>query len=946
MLWISAVSGAGKSYLYAFLVKHLQSIASADEPVLFYMFDGRNVDNNSSLSAACSLAYQLLGVAQMSESLLDTLNNHRVQTGQSKATDFEPLWDIVSKFIGRLSRFTLVLDGLDECEDRVVLLGSIIEILKNSNAKIIVLSRREADFIQTLQIFPQIRFGKTDNGQDILSFLQSRILSNDKLRKLSSKNDVLKRFGNDLATELSNRSDGSFLWAKTALREIESTATTSEIIAVIKGLPSDLKQFYEFILVGYSKRLDAVKRRICCMIFRWLICAARPLSGRELRAAIEYEYLHPNLACEENDDSVSDSELDSDDEFHITQTEIEELCGSLVITDGGSMKFAHISIVEFLRQQPLNQHGRENIDDFFVNIPDTNRHLMMVCVNYLQTKLGRRAIRREDRGKYLQFNATDESTAFQVYCICQWPFHLSESVKANLEPIKGKLKEFLIGSKMPYWLEKCIIIEGRNLWTLEQRMRTTSRWCTNHAQYQPSDHELTTFIDQWSKGILSLLERHGPSLEEVPSEIHFIDPCCYDEFNEDVSVFSKGVQSDSAVYDQHFPLHSKILSHCKNVSRGPDRRHKMDFPRRDFPKLTLFHVDTQRSVIFSASYRSPSPELRCQEILTGHKLEPMRFPQESEDRRAFYCEGSSISPDGKYLALMYFSGLLTYDADTNYRYDIIVWKLAEQIDIGNNDTKAWCEVVKTMSYEKIFIGSSPRPLAIDTSNNFYSFLGCVRIEDPSPVEAAIKPIPTASVGGRRLPESIANLRNICFSADCRFLIAYDQPKLSLLRFLVEDMTLCSTTKVSNPELLVCCVSYSGRFVVWRHFDGENRSCYLHDFEQDHSIEVPASEEISTPLNVSLKFTLNEDSLIGIMDSITSPGRHCISIWSPLSSAIQQFYLGPVQKILGFHLTNVDEPAYLASLDRWTEVDLARLELSKYQPELYVAENPHIHRSIS
>lgn len=499
---------------------------------------------------------------------------------------------------------------------------------------------------------------------------------------------------------------------------------------------------------------------------------------------------------------------------------------------------------------------------------------------------------------------------------------------------------------MPYWLEIYIVIEGRNLRIFEQRMRTMLRWCTSHAENQPSDHELTTFIDQWSKGILSLLELHGPSPEEVPSEIQFIDPHCDHEFNEDDSVFSKDIRPVAAVYNQHFPLHSKILSHYINVSGGPDRRHKMEFPRRDFPKLTLFHVDTQRGVIFSASYKSRSPELRCQEIMTGHKLQPMRFTKESEDRRIFYCEGSSISPDGRYLALIYYSGLQTDDADKRSRYDIIVWKLAEQLNIGNNDTKAWCEIVKAIPCKKPFMGSSPGPLAIDTNNSLYSFWGCVQIDDPSPVEAAITPITTVSFGRRRLPESIADLRNICFSADCRFLIAFDRHKLSLVRFRVEDMTLCSTIMISSSEVLVGCVSCSGRFVVWRHFDDEHRSCYLHDFEQGHSIQVPASEEISHPEHINLKFTLNEDSLIGIMDKSTRPGQQFVSIWSPLSSAIQQSWIEPVQDILGFHSTNVNEPVYLASLDRWIEVDLARPKLSKYQPELYGVEKPLVHCKVS
>ena len=538
MLWISAVPGAGKSFLYAFLVEHLRRVASANsEPILFYMFDARNVDDSSALSAACSLAYQLLNVTQISETLLDTLDNYRVQTGQSKAIEFEPLWDILSEFLPQLSGFTLLLDGLDECEDRVVLLDSIIEVFKNSNAKIIVLSRREADFIQRLEAFPQVRFGKAENCSDIVSFLQSRIVSSDKLRKISESEHVLRRLGCDLAVKLSTRSDGSFLWARTALREIESKATTSEIIDVIEGLPSDLKQSYGFILEGYNKRLDTVRRRICCMMFRWLICAARPLSGKELRAAVEYEYIHPNIAGESNNDSVDDPECGSDDEFHITQAEIEQLCGSLVVTDGGSVQLAHISIAEFLRQG--HEYASRQIECFFVDVPSANLYITMVCTDYLQTELGHPPVQWKDRNRELHLDATDEAKGFLIYSISQWLFHLSQIGMADLDPVRKRLERFLLGPGMLYWVESWFTIEGRNLWALQRQIRVLLSSRTQQCVLEKSEMKIPTLIRRWSKGFLQLLERHGPCLEQLPVKIHFIDPQSFEDPEAETSNFAE-----------------------------------------------------------------------------------------------------------------------------------------------------------------------------------------------------------------------------------------------------------------------------------------------------------------------------------------------------------------------------------------------------------------------
>ena len=940
MLWISAVPGAGKSFLYAFLVEHLRNIASVDSgPILHYMFDGRNVDSSSSLSAACSLVYQLLGVTKKRETFLDTLDSFRVQTGQSKATDFEPLWDILSDFVPQLPRSTLVLDGLDECGDRVVFLESIIEVLRKSNAKIIILSRWEADLFKQLKDFLQVRFGNTENCSDILSFLQLEISRNEKLRKSSIQEHVLRRFGRDLATELCKRADGSFLWAKTALREIESKATTSEIIAAVEVFPSDLKQFYGTILEGYSKRLDAVKRRIYCMILRWLVCAARPLSGKELRTAIEYEYLHPILDSELEDDSVGDSEGGSNDEFHVTQSEIEELCGSLVVISGGSVQLAHISIAEFLRQG--HEHGSRQIECFFVDVPSANLYLTMVCTDYLQTELGHPPIQWKDRYREIHLDATDESKGFLIYSIGQWLFHLAQIGLTDLGTSENRLERFLLGPAMLYWLEMWFAIEGRNLWSLQWQIRVILSQFGRQCVLKTPEPTTAALIRRWSKSFSQLLERHGPSLEQLPAKIHFIDPQSYEDFEEEISIFANFRRPDPPIHIPHFRLRSQFLSCDANKSC---HCHKLNLSCYDSSHLRIFNVDMQRHALFTAVYCTKYPEIRCQSLKTGQMLKPLSPICKYKADRDFLCEAFTISPDGRYLAIMYRSAHWHGLTATESCFDINIWEMPESLDFDTSKEGDWCKIADAISFEAPSIGRTPQPINIDESNVLHSPVGPIQIA-PHGLNPETREINTTAVVRQSyVPEHLIGLVGIAFSGDCRFMIAYDPQTSQLNRYVTDGMSLNSTIAISARYMTLCCISRTGKFVVWGDVAREQREYYLQDFSRGFCTLLPGSEEIIIPPDINLTFSTDEQYLLGVMGNMIYQDSNYIALWTSLSTKIKLVRSEIISTITGLHFTAADSPAYCATNDRWFQFDPLRLDM--LHVEFYKHRNSYTRTEVS
>ena len=246
LLWISAAPGAGKTALSSFLIRHLQSNPSDDScEVLYYMFNGKDADMSTDLSAACALIHQLLNRSErLDENLVEELYNHKLNKGQQKASDFEFLWLTIITYVRRITGAVIVIDGLDECTQRLSFTKSIFDFWRDSSVKFIILSQRQTEVpieMRTgLNSHLDVRFGWEENQNDIRSFLQSAISKSEKLSLEAVQEGVHRRFGTSLAELLVSRANGSFIWASSALKVLESKITLAEVVAAAERLPTDL----------------------------------------------------------------------------------------------------------------------------------------------------------------------------------------------------------------------------------------------------------------------------------------------------------------------------------------------------------------------------------------------------------------------------------------------------------------------------------------------------------------------------------------------------------------------------------------------------------------------------------------------------------------------------------------------------------------------------------
>ena len=101
---------------------------------------------------------------------------------------------------------------------------------------------------------------------------------------------------------------------------------------------------------------------------------------------------------------------------------------------------------------------------------------------------------------------------------------------------------------MLYWLESWYIFEDQGSSALQQQLETVCRWCASRAEKDLTDAGLCALVKQWCRGVLQLTERHDGTLELDLLEIHFIDPCLFDDPGPDnVSLSLKFVLSDPPV---------------------------------------------------------------------------------------------------------------------------------------------------------------------------------------------------------------------------------------------------------------------------------------------------------------------------------------------------------------------------------------------------------------
>ena len=210
-----------------------------------------------------------------------------------------------------------------------------------------------------------------------------------------------------------------------------------------------------------------------------------------------------------------------------------------------------------------------------------------------------------------------------------------------------------------------------------------------------------------------------------------------------------------------------------------------------------------------------------------------------------------MSQDNNLLALLYCSASINSGRHSKDRYDINIWKIVKGFD-SEDVSKPWCEILKSMSYSSTFRGYSPQPILADSHNVLHHLWGQVDLH------RLISNGITNDIGNdepnaiSRLLECHEGLDGMSLNPDDPYLIGLELQDLSIVRYITDNTSLHSSVTISVREAMLCAISYSGDFVIWRDMGSSQHSCYLHDFVRDKCTRLLGSEEIGFSAHLNLE----------------------------------------------------------------------------------------------
>ncbi|KAJ4351397.1 uncharacterized protein N0V89_006739 [Didymosphaeria variabile] len=334
-LWLHGSSGAGKTVLVSGLVDYLQKIALTSPTIQAVAFHYCDFAHQPSLVVSQilgSLVRQLIQQLQHFPLALRELYHRRSDKEPPQLDDITSLLRDVFKEESKVTY--IIIDGIDECSDRTVLLkvlrGLWEQTSNTSSIRVLLSSRPEVDIMRAFMNRPRFEILPEHVQQPLQVHVRIEIARIPKLGHLSDRDRQ------SLEKSLVARADGMFRWVQCQLDALQRARTIKALHEALQVLPHDLSETYDRILRNIEDcDLEYVDRAL-----KWLVGTERPLSLAELAEAIAID--------------PTKNQLD-DEEKLLDPHEILELCGSLVRVHGGKVVLAHFSVKEYLLSSRLTE---------------------------------------------------------------------------------------------------------------------------------------------------------------------------------------------------------------------------------------------------------------------------------------------------------------------------------------------------------------------------------------------------------------------------------------------------------------------------------------------------------------------------------------------------------------------------------------------------------------
>jgi hypothetical protein len=346
---------------------------------------------------------------------------------------FYRLWAILLELTKDMPHFTLIVDGLDECDhkSRSDLCLELIKLSSQSNAQVIVLFRNHSELESLFQESFKIEITPSAVSEDILLYVNEEIQRNPK---------KLLQLQGEIIETITTSCQGMFLWVKMMLKCLKSAATHHDQLVYLARCPPDLNAFYEHLISNRTKTgqltEDCLRRRR--EIFLVLLGVLRALTCDELSVVLALR--------------VDNTQLDEFDKLIDPEEEVMHLCWPLARISQGYVHLMHNSIKEYLNQ-PTNSIN--------ITVGDSDAYLAWKCLVALSQEEYRspNKIAILIRRNVAVSGERDDDKYFYQYAATHWFVHFLAVSKP--EPGLVKLAvSFLVGNEFVSWSEFLFQLSG------------------------------------------------------------------------------------------------------------------------------------------------------------------------------------------------------------------------------------------------------------------------------------------------------------------------------------------------------------------------------------------------------------------------------------------------------------------------------------------------------
>jgi hypothetical protein len=369
LLWISGGPGRGKTMLSIFLTEELETLAQGSENmmVLFLFCKNEDEKRNTAVNILRGLVYQIVTKRP------GLIERHALSSFESPErsrdtlSSLEALWIIFRKLIQDpdLCVTFCVVDGLDECDDSSsrTLVAKLVNFFSSQDSqptknafRLAIVSRK----ISGLEQAAQVRLDP-DNEESVSSDIAQFI--SVKVQELSRIEGFGDQFLNTVRTALLKRAGGTFLWVGFVINELSKKRTATEVLEALDAMPAGLPAMYSRMLL----QIPPSTRPTSVAVLRWVTMAYRPLTLRELAAAVGIQSL-PLLSVKQ---AITDQ---------IT------LCGPFLMVDQDEVRLIHQSARDYL----LRKEPDENpvLEEFRMKSEKAHLELARKCLDYIQNSSG------------------------------------------------------------------------------------------------------------------------------------------------------------------------------------------------------------------------------------------------------------------------------------------------------------------------------------------------------------------------------------------------------------------------------------------------------------------------------------------------------------------------------------------------------------------------------